>query len=131
MAPKKEVCSLGSVQPVGDDWRAEVSNVSKGPTRATLAEAARDLNFVQQANTREQMRTLFGQLCLDARSTQSLEERDGGAGLVILLQHVAPQQDAAAGNTLSPRTVARSTDAVDYGASPPKKARTGTSNQAL
>ena len=83
MAPKKEVCSLGSVQPVGDEWRPEVSNVGKGPKRATLAWAALDLECVQQANTREEMRFSFGHICLYARPTvdgvMALEERDGVA----------------------------------------------------
>ena len=72
MAPKKELASLGSAQPVGDGWRAEVSNLSKGPKRATHAEAAEDLRRVQQASTREEMKTLLAELREEARSAQPL-----------------------------------------------------------
>ena len=131
MAPKKEMNSLGSTQPVDDGWRAEVSNVGKGPKRATLAEAIRDLNSAQQANTREEMKTLLGQLRLESRSAQSLTNGDDGAEPVIPLQHVVPEQAAAAADVPPPGTAVRSADDANPGASPPKKTRTGSSNQAL
>ena len=90
MAPKKEVASLGSTQPVGDGWRAEVSNASKGPKRATHVEAARDLSRVQQASTREEMKTLLAQLRQDARSAQPLADRHDEAEV-----EVPPRRDVA------------------------------------
>ena len=112
MAPKKEVASLGSTQPVGDGWRAEVSNVSKGPERATHAEAARDLSRVQQASTREEMKTLLAQLRQEARSAQPL----------------TGQHDEAEVEVPPPRDVAQPSAAenaeVDCEASTTKRART-------
>ena len=79
MAPKKDIHTLGSTQPVGDGWRAEVSNAGKGPTRTTLAEATRDLEAAQQANTQEEMKTVLAQLRQDARSAQSVTCRQCGS----------------------------------------------------
>ena len=128
MAPKKEVNSLGSTQPVDDGWRAEVSNVGKGPKRATRAEAIRDLSSAQQANTRQEMRTLLGQLCLETRSVQSLADRGGGAESVIPLQQKVSEQ-VVAGDMPRLGVAVRSADDMDPGASPPKKTRTGSSDQ--
>ena len=113
MAPKKEVRSLGSTQPVDDGWRAEVSNVGKGPTRATLAEAVRDLDAAQQANTREEMKTFLGQLRQEARSAQSLTDRCDGAEPGIPLRQVAPEEAAALGSVPSLGIAARSSDDED------------------
>ena len=59
------------------------------------------------------------------------KEQADGAEPVIPLQHVVPEQAAAAADVPPPGTAVRSADDANPGASPPKKTRTGSSNQAL
>ena len=66
MAPKKEICLLGAVQEHGDGWRAEVSNVGKGPTRALHAEAFADLTQARQAVSREDMGRVLRRLVAES-----------------------------------------------------------------
>ena len=55
MAPKKEVCFLGAVQEHHVGWRAAVTKVGNGPTRAFHAEALEDLTLARQASSRDDM----------------------------------------------------------------------------
>ena len=62
MAPKKAVACLGSVQPIADCWRAEVSEVGKGPSRLTKAHAEQDLEVARGAESRTDMGARLRQL---------------------------------------------------------------------
>ena len=68
--PQKEVCFLGVVQAHQVGWRAEVTKVGKGPTRAFHAEALEDLTLARQASSRDDMGRVLRRLVAksDARS---------------------------------------------------------------
>ena len=67
MAPKKDVKRLGSVQPICDCWRVEVSGVGKGPSRATKALAEQDLVSVRAEASRAHMGIRLKQLVKSER----------------------------------------------------------------
>ena len=62
MAPKKDIKRLGTVQPICDCWRAEISGVGKGPSRPTKALAEQDLEVARGAESRARMGAILKQL---------------------------------------------------------------------
>ena len=80
MAPKKDVSNLGAVQPTEYGWRAEVSNVGKGPTRTTKCEAEADLALAHATPTRAAMAAVLEELRAAARreSDPSAPSSSGG-----------------------------------------------------
>ena len=86
MAPKREIQFLGSTQPAGDCWRAEVPSVGKGPSRPTRTEAQGDLDIARQANSRQDMGALLRQMTTEAFAAQSLTGQRIEPKPVLLLQ---------------------------------------------
>ena len=62
MPPKKDIKSLGSVQPNFRMWRVEISGVGKGPSRPTKTLAEQDLEVARAAESRAHMRSILKQL---------------------------------------------------------------------
>ena len=108
MAPKKALVCLGSVQPIAERWRAEVSEVGKGPSRLTKAHAEQDLEVARGAESRTDMGARLRQLvesgCCVSVDCSADDSRDDlpcakGASPSCLAGHDAYLQWRANGGT--------------------------------
>ena len=100
MAPKREIQFLGSTQPAGDCWRAEVFSVGKGPSRPTRTEAQGDLDIARQANSRQDMGALLRQMTTGSLAAQSLTGQPIEPEPVLLPQQHS-HAPSASGDSLS------------------------------
>lgn len=104
MAPKKDLQSFGSVQPVGDGWRVEAGRTGRGPKRATLPEAMQDLASARQAGTREDMTASLKRIRQEVGLAQSLAgQADASARTAGTEENSQPadQQEAGLAQSLA------------------------------